>query len=115
VAVDQELITLLRTHLASVESLPDEDTLEERRVVGGTGFFWRGNLLCGVMGADLLVRIAKADYGDVMGQDDVRPMEMGGRSSRSWLLVPKSAAGDTDVMTRWVERSIRYVGSLPTK
>jgi len=47
-----------------------------------------GNLLCGVMG---------------------------GRSSRSWMLVPgASVAGDAE-LTRWIGRAAEFVSTMPPK
>ncbi len=109
--VDEELLTRLRSHLDG-EVAAGGDPLDERRIVGGTGFFRRGHLLCGVIAADLLVRIAPADCERVVGDDDSRPMTMGGRSSRSWVLVPKSAALRHGVMATWVGLAVDCVASL---
>jgi TfoX/Sxy family transcriptional regulator of competence genes len=111
-ATDEELTARLRTYLTSIE---EWDTIEERRIVGGIGFFWHGHLTCGVMGADLLVRIAEEHYEQVIGDDGAAPMVMGGRSSRSWILVSGASASRDAVMATWVERAVHYVGSLPAR
>ena len=44
--------------------------------------------MCGVMGGELLVRVAKQDGESYVGEDGAHPMVMGGRTSRGWILVP---------------------------
>jgi hypothetical protein len=73
----------------------------------------RGNLLCGVMGLDLLVRLSKPDFDRHLGEDGAGPMVMGGRSSRSWMLVPgASVAGDAE-LTSWIGRAAEFVSTMP--
>ena len=108
-AIDEELRAALRTHLSAL------DDIEEKTMFGGAGFMWRGNLLCGVMGDDLLIRIAKEDAESFTGDVGARPMVMGGRTSKGWILVPVPRAGREELLTKWVDRAISYGGTLPPK
>lgn len=108
-AVDEELREALRRHLSGMEGI------EEKTMFGGAGFMWRGNLLCGVMGDDLLVRVSKEDGGSLVGEDAARPMVMGGRTSQGWILVPVPATGRDSLLRKWVDRSVTYVATLPAK
>lgn len=108
-AVDQELTAKVRAHLSSMRNI------EEKHIVGGTGFTWRGNLLCGVMADDLLVRIAKNDHDTFIGDQGAKPMVMGGKSAKGWILVHKSIVSRQPMMKKWIDRAIEYVGSLPAK
>jgi TfoX/Sxy family transcriptional regulator of competence genes len=107
--VDEDLRAKVRQRLNGMRDI------EEKRMFGGICFMWRGNLLCGVMGQDLLVRIAKDDYDRFIADEGARPMVMGGRSGRSWILVPKSVVSSVAVMDRWLDRAREFVGSLPPK
>lgn len=108
-AIDDDLRTALRDRLTAM------DDIDERAMFGGVGFMWRGNLLCGVMGHELLVRIGKEDAEDLIGEDGAHPMVMGGRTSKGWILVPVPGDRRGKVLTRWVDRAIEYVATLPTK
>ncbi len=108
-AIDERLRDDLRAHLAGVEGV------EEKSMFGGAGFMWRGNLLCGVMGDELLVRVDKADGAALVGVDGAHPMVMGGRSSRGWLLVPVPPTGRAALLTSWVARASAFVETLPAK
>jgi hypothetical protein len=108
-AVDEELRHDVRAHLSTM------DGIEEKPIVGGVGFTWRGNLLCGVMADDLLVRIAKHDYDEFVGDDGAKPMVLAGRSSRGWLLVPKSMVCSQPTRKKWLDRATEYARTLPAK
>jgi TfoX/Sxy family transcriptional regulator of competence genes len=107
--VDTELQARIREHLRGT------DGIGETRITGGAGFTLHGNLLCGVMGDELLVRIGKADFDRVMSEGTVHPMTMAGKSSRSWLLVPKDVVAEPAELTRWIERAKAFVATLPAK
>jgi TfoX/Sxy family transcriptional regulator of competence genes len=109
VALDEELRQEVREHLGAMRDI------EEKPMVGGTGFMWRGNLLCGVMGRDLLVRVAEDDYDRFVGEEGARPMVMGGRTGKRWILVPGSIVSRQPAMKVWIDRAMEFVGSLPPK
>jgi TfoX/Sxy family transcriptional regulator of competence genes len=108
-AIDEELRQEVREHLAGMRDI------EEKPMVGGMGFMWRGNLLCGVMGQDLLVRVAEADYDRFIGEEGASPMVMGGRTGKRWIRVSRSIGSRRPAMEEWIDRAREYVGTLPPK
>ncbi len=68
VAADEALRARVRAHLSPMADV------EEKQIVGGVGFTWRGHLLCGVLADDLLVRIGKADFTTFVAEPGARPM-----------------------------------------
>ena len=108
-ATDEDLLEKLREHLKGMRGI------EEKPMFGGVSFNWRGNLLCGVKGSDLLVRIAKDDYDRFIGDKGAKPMVMAGKSGKSWILVDKSGVSRKSAMKKWIDRAIEFVGSLPAK
>jgi TfoX N-terminal domain len=108
-AFDEALRARLRAQLAGM------DGIVEKPMVGGIGFMLRGNLLCGVMGPDLLVRLSKRDFDRHLGEDGACPMVMGGRSSRSWMLVPGASVAGEAELTKWIARAAEFVSRMPAK
>jgi hypothetical protein len=108
-AFDEALRARLRAHLGAM------DGIVEKSMVGGIGFMLRGNLLCGVMGPDLLVRLASRDFERYLGEDGAGPMVMGGRSSRSWMLVPGTSVAGEPEMAKWIGRATEFVARMPAK
>ncbi len=107
--VDEALLARLRVHLSEMADV------QEKAMFGGIGFMLRGNLLCGVMGDELLVRIAKQDQDRAIGDGGAHPMVMGGRSSKGWILVPSSGVATKRDLKRWVDRAVGFVGAMPAK
>lgn len=108
-AIDEGLRDELRAHLEGVEGVA------EKAMFGGAGFMLRGNLLCGVMGDELLVRLGKEDGAGLVGEDGAHPMVMGARSSKGWILVPMPPAQRGHLLTKWVQRGLSHVSTLPAK
>lgn len=107
---DLGLVADLRARLASYDVI-------EKRITGGIGFLWRGNLLCGVQADELLVRLDKSVGADLVGEDASHPMVMGGRATTGWLLVPlpDPAAARDELLSRWFDRAMQYAQTLPAK
>ena len=86
-------------------ALADRDDVVEKKMVGGRSFMVDGRLVLGVVKDDLMVRLAGADYAAAMGESNVRPMTLGGRALKHYLLVaPAAIATDAD-LGRWIRRA----------
>ena len=109
VAADEALLRRLRDQLA------DTDDIVEKPMVGGIGFIWRGNLLCGVMGDELLVRLAARDAAELEGDGGAHPMVMAGKVAKSWMLVPPTTVRTDAGLTTWLGRAFAFVATLPAK
>jgi TfoX/Sxy family transcriptional regulator of competence genes len=107
--IDEALRERMRAHLKEL------DDIAEKPMVGGICFMLHGNLLCGVMGNDLLVRIAKKDYVRYITEPGARPMVMGGRSGRSWVLIDGAIVSRQTELAKWIDRAIEFVSTLPPK
>ena len=108
-AYDESLAARIRTALGS------EDAVTERKMFGGIAFMIGGNMACGVIGSDLMVRVGADAHEDALAQPHARPMDFSNRPMRGMVYV--DAAGtraDTD-LDRWVRAGTRFAGSLPPK
>jgi len=108
---------------AQLDELDLGGELVEKGIVGGTGFLWNGNLVCGVIGDDLLVRLgkeggayvrlAKAEAASFDDRDaSVRRMVMGGRESKTWFVVAAQEVRTKRPLRTWVQRAIDFAGTL---
>ena len=62
--------------------LGDQPTLEQKRMFGGLAFMLRGNMACGVIGTDVIVRVPKDTYQAALTRPHVREMDFTGRAMR---------------------------------
>jgi TfoX/Sxy family transcriptional regulator of competence genes len=89
--------------------------VDERKMFGGIAFLVAGNMACGVMGDELLVRVEPADAGALESEPGARRADMAGRPMKGWLLVAPEATADDGDLERWVRRGEDFAASLPPK
>jgi TfoX/Sxy family transcriptional regulator of competence genes len=89
--------------------------VDERRMFGGIAFLVAGNMACGVMRDDLMVRMEPDAAAALDSEPGVRRFDMGGRPMKGWLLVAPEATADDGDLERWVRRGEDFAASLPPK
>jgi hypothetical protein len=87
----------------------------EKAIVGGLGYMWRGNLVCGVLGDNLLVRVGKQRFADFVTRPGARPMTMAGRESRAWIVVDGAHVVDDTTLSSWLDQGVAFAATLPAK
>jgi TfoX/Sxy family transcriptional regulator of competence genes len=98
VAFDEGLAERIRGLLGS------RSDVDERKMFGGIAYLVAGNMACGVMGEDLMVRMARADAAALESEPGARRFNMGGRPMKGWLLVAPEVTADDGDLERWVRR-----------
>jgi TfoX/Sxy family transcriptional regulator of competence genes len=110
VAYDTELAERVRDAIALREELT------EREMFGGIGFMLGGNMACGVIGEDVIVRLPKEDCEQALAEDGVRPFGMPGkRPMTGFILVGGEQLADDASLARWVERALAHAAAMPPK
>ena len=89
--------------------------VDERQMFGGTAYLVAGNMACGVMGDELLVRVGPVDAAALESEPGVRRADMAGRPMKGWLLVTPEVTADGGDLKRWVRRGEQFAASLPPK
>lgn len=90
-------------------------SVEEKRMFGGLTFMVNGHMCCGVLKKDLVLRLAPQDYERALSHLNVRPMDFTGRSLRGLVYVDPVAVRATRDLKKWIQRSMRFVSTLPPK
>jgi TfoX/Sxy family transcriptional regulator of competence genes len=93
--------------------MPDLE-LETRHMFGGLGAYTRGRIFALVTGDGLGLKLSEADQRDLMAEEDAAYLrfESDGTSTRQYIRVPAHLL-NADALRPWVERSARYVVTLP--
>ena len=89
--------------------------LVEKKMFGGLALLLDGNMACGVMGDDVLIRIDPASHDRVLAEPGTREFAMTSRPAKGWILVGPDATGTDEDLRRWVDRGVGYARSLPPK
>jgi TfoX/Sxy family transcriptional regulator of competence genes len=91
------------------------NAVTERKMFGGVAWMVDGNMACGTMGDDLLVRLDREDADRILAEPHVRLMQMGGRTMRGFFAVGAAAIADDAELVRWIDAGAAYAASLPPK
>ena len=80
-AYDEELAARVRDVLAL------EPDLRERKMFGGLAFMLRGNMCCGLIRDELMVRVGSAGHDEALARPHTRPMDFTGRAMKGMIYV----------------------------
>lgn len=95
-------------------ALPSNLDVKEIKMMGGLIFMVSGNMCCGVVGKDLMVRIGQDAYSAALAEPHVRPMEIGGgRKPRAFIRVGPDGYETEQQLATWLSRGVKFVSSLP--
>ena len=87
----------------------------ERKMFGGICFMINGNMACGIVGDDLMVRVGLRDYLKLLKKSYARPMDFTGRPLRGFVYVSAKGCDRQASLNKWIEIGTDYARSLPTK
>jgi TfoX/Sxy family transcriptional regulator of competence genes len=95
--------------------LNDVSGMVEKKMFGGVGYIVNGNMACGIIGDQLIVRLPEAEYDDALTQPHVNAFNMTGRTMKGWIVVNSAGTADDRDLKAWVERGLYFVQGLPPK
>jgi hypothetical protein len=94
-AYDERLANRIRRVLTGPE-------VEERRMFGGLCFLVEGRMCCGVVGQDLMARVAAAAHDAALRERHVRPMDFTGRPLRGFVYVSPAGVRTPAALRKWI-------------
>jgi TfoX/Sxy family transcriptional regulator of competence genes len=109
VAYDEELAERVRGEFALRENLT------ERKMFGGIAFMLGGNMACGVLRDDLIVRVGPDEYERALAQKHTREFDFTGRPSKGIVVVSAEGVATDEALSEWVEAGADFAASLPPK
>ena len=91
------------------------DGFTERKMFGGIAFMLHGNMCCGVLGEDLIVRLGDEAGPAALEEQHVRHFDFTGRPMKSTVMVEPPALVSDDDLAGWVDQGADFASSLPPK
>jgi len=95
--------------------LVEQPDLEEKKMFGGIGYLINGNMACGVIEKDLIVRVGPDGYDDILSLPHTRPFDFTGRPMNGWVMVNHDGHENEESLKTWVQRGVDFSLSLPAK
>lgn len=108
-AYDEALAERVRDVLALREDLT------ERRMFGGIAWMIGGNMACGVMGEELIVRLSDEEVEQALAEPHTRPFDFTGKPMRRTINVAPEGIASEEDLAGWVDAGADYASSLPAK
>jgi len=97
------------------EILENQPGYDEKKMFGGIGFLLSGNMACGVIREDLIVRVGAEKYTDALLKPNVELFDITGRAMTGWVVIKEPGYRSDNELRDWVEKGIEYSLSLPAK
>ncbi len=108
-AYDEQLASRIRKALARHEGLT------EKKMFGGISFMLHGNMCCGVVRDDLVVRVGPDLYEEAVMEPHARPMDFTGRPLKGLVYVGPGGHRSDEALAKWLKRDVDLTASLPPK
>jgi len=97
------------------EELTDNKRITEKKMFGGIAFMLSGNMCVGVVKDQLMLRVGKDQYDDLLKKKHVKKMDFTGKAMKGFIyLEPEGFAEDED-LNKWLEKARSFVSTLPAK
>ena len=108
-AYDEDAARRLRDELGTLPGLT------EKKMFGGIGFLLRGNMACGVIGPDLIVRVGPERHAVALAQPGARVFDFSGKPMAGWVTVAPAGYAAAEDLAYWVKLAVGFAGLLPAK
>jgi TfoX/Sxy family transcriptional regulator of competence genes len=98
---------------AEVQGLP----VIEKKMFGGVGYMLNGNMACGILGDDMIVRVGLDKYDSLLKRAHVKIFTMKGspKPMRGWIMVEPGGYRTGKQLGAWVKMGVEFASSLPPK
>lgn len=97
------------------EHLEDRRAISEKKMFGGLCFLASGNMCCGIVGDELMVRVGPSAYDESLAQPHAREMDFTGRAMKGIVYVATPGFESDAELAAWLERGLAFAESLPAK
>ena len=98
---------------AELQGLP----IVEKKMFGGAGYILNGNMACGILGDDMIVRVNLDEYEKLLKRAHVKifTMKGGPRPMKGWIMVEPEGYKTAKQLSAWVKTGVEFALTLPPK
>jgi hypothetical protein len=95
--------------------LAQKKGVEEKKLFGCVAFLLNGNVVVGVWKDSLIVRLGPEGADEALLEPHIKEFNITGRPMRNWVLVEPEGVEADDQLKGWIQRTVRFVRTLPRK
>jgi TfoX/Sxy family transcriptional regulator of competence genes len=108
-AYDEALARRVRT------ALEGKSGLSERKMFGGLAFMVQGNMCCGIVREELMVRVGPEQYEQALANPFSREIDFTGRPMKGMVMVSRAGVERDADLAGWVKQGYTFAATLPAK
>jgi TfoX/Sxy family transcriptional regulator of competence genes len=111
-AIDEKAVVRLRRVLARRRNIT------EKKMMGALCFMAGDTMCSGITGNALMVRVGPENYEKALARPHVRPLKIGKRAARGFVLIDPPAYRTEASLRKWVEQGLavaKTLGGQPAK
>jgi hypothetical protein len=97
------------------EILEGEPGFNEKKMFGGIGILFNGNMACGILNDDIIIRVGPDNYEESMKRSHTREFDITGRPMKGWVMVSSDGYESDNDLMEWLYKGVEYARSLPHK
>ncbi|MEI6608149.1 MAG: TfoX/Sxy family protein [Deltaproteobacteria bacterium] len=97
------------------EILEEEPEFDEKKMFGGICFLLFGNMVCGIIRDNLIVRVGAANYNEALKMPHIKKFDLTGKALTGWVMVVSEALDSDEELNDWVQKAVNFVRTLPPK
>lgn len=95
--------------------LSGQENVAEMKMFGGLAFLCCGHVCCGIVGANLMVRVGPDRYVEALKKRHVREMDFTGKALKGFVYVSSEGIRTDSALEDWVGLGLRFAQTLPPK
>ena len=108
-AYNEELAQRVRIQLQDLKGIC------ERKMFGGLCFLLRGNMICGIVKENLMLRVGPDQYEKALKRKHARVMDFTGRPLKGFVYVDSDGLKSSAHLRSWIILAENFVSTLPRK
>ena len=82
---------------------------------GGIAFMVNGNMACGVLEEDLVLRLGEKGAAEALETPHTRAMDFTGKPMKTMVYVAPEGYRTEEALDAWIERAVKYAKTLAAK
>lgn len=86
-----------------------------KKMFGGICFMHRGNMLCGIDGRRLMVRVGPDQYDAALKRKHARVMDITGKPMKGFVFASEGGYETDKALNEWLNLGLSFTATLPPK
>ncbi len=97
------------------EMLERTPHIVEKKMFGGLGTLYQGNMLVGVRHDTLILRLGADQAAVAIEQPHVKVFDITGKPLKGWVTIREKHLDEDVELQQWLQLALAFVGTLPAK